>query len=254
MLAQERRRIIAEHVSRHGRAEVAELSAMFGVSAMTVRRDLDALARSGVLARSWGGALVPDATLSTEMPYALKRRENEEAKRRIGQYAAGLVQNGDVVILDAGSTTFHIATHLRGKRDVTVVTNDLKIAVEVAPLHGITLVVTVGGIVQPDTFTMLGPQAEAFLSGIHANRAFLGADAVDVERGASTRTLHEVAIKQAMIAASAEAILVADHSKFQRQAFARFCHMEDLALVITDRGASADLLDPLSERVRMAVA
>ncbi len=254
MLAQERRRIIAAHVQRHGRAEVAELSAMFGVSTMTIRRDLDALARSGVLARSWGGALTPDTTLSTEMPYALKRRENEEAKRRIGQYAAGLVQNGDVVILDAGSTTFHIATHLRGKRDVTVVTNDLKIAVEVAPLHGMTLVVTVGGIVQPDTYTLLGPQAEEFLSSIHANRAFLGADAVDVERGASTRTLHEVTMKQAMIAASAEAVLVVDHSKFQRQAFARFCHMEDLALVITDRDASAELLDPLGERVRMAVA
>jgi DeoR/GlpR family transcriptional regulator of sugar metabolism len=82
----------------------------------------------------------------------------------------------------------------------------------------------------------------------------LGADAVDVEHGASTRTLHEVAMKKAMIAASAEAILVVDHSKFQRQAFARFCTMDDLALVITDRDASAELLDPLGERVRMAVA
>lgn len=253
MLAAERRRGIADHVRRHGRAEVAELSGLFGVSRMTVRRDLTVLATSGLLARSWGGALVPEESLSTEMPYALKRRDNDEVKRRIGQHAAALVRDGEVVILDGGSTTFHVATHLRGKRGLTVVTNDLKIGIEVASLPGITLVTT-GGILQEGGFSLLGPQAEEFLAGIHANRAFLGADAVDPRRGASTRTLLEVAVKRAMIAAATEAILVADHTKFDRQAFAQFCRIDQLAMVITDHAAPADVLAPLGEHVRVEAA
>ncbi len=253
MLAEERRRKIADHVRRHGRAEVAELSDLFGVSRMTVRRDLAALATGGLLARSWGGALVPEESLSTEMPYALKRRDNEEAKRRIGQHAAALVCDGEVVILDGGSTTLHIATHLRGKRGLTVVTNDLKISIEVAMLPGITLVTT-GGILQEGGFSLLGPQAEEFLGGIRANRAFLGADAVDPARGASTRTLLEVAVKRAMIAAATEVILVADHAKFSRQAFAQFCRIDELTMIVTDRAVSADVLAPLSEHVRVAAA
>lgn len=253
MLAEERRRRIADHVRRHGRAEVTELSALFGVSRMTVRRDLAALATGGLLARSWGGALVAEESLSTEMPYALKRRDNEEIKRRIGQHAAALVRDGEVVILDGGSTTFHIATHLRGKRGLTVVTNDLKIGIEIALLPAITLVTT-GGILQAGGFSLLGPQAEDFLAGIRANRAFLGADAVDPARGASTRTLLEVAVKRAMIAAATEAILVADHTKFARQAFAQFCRIDELAMVITDRAVPPDVLLPLGEQVHVEAA
>lgn len=253
MLAEERRRRIADHVRRHGRAEVAELSALFDVSRMTVRRDLAALAADGLLARSWGGALVPEGSLSVEMPYALKRRDNEEVKRRIGRRAAALVRDGEVVILDGGTTTLHIATHLRGKRGLTVVTNDLKIGGEIALLPEITLVVT-GGILQEGTFSLLGPQAEEFFSGIRANRAFMGADAVDPARGASTRTLLEVAVKRAMIAAATEAILVADHTKFARQAFAQFCRIDELAMVITDHAVPADVLAPLGDLVRVEAA
>ena len=253
MLAEERRRKIADHVRRQGRAEVAELSALFDVSRMTVRRDLAALATGGLLARSWGGALMPEESLSMEMPYALKRRDNEDAKRRIGKRAAALVRDGEVVILDGGSTTFHVATHLRGKRGLTVVTNDLKIGVEIAMLPDVTLVMT-GGTLQEGGFSLLGPQAEEFLATIRANHAFLGADAVDPARGAATRTLLEVAVKKAMIAAASEAILVADHSKFERQAFALFCRIEQLAMVITDRETPSEVLTPLGEVLRVEAA
>ncbi len=251
-MATERRRIIADLVTQHGRAEVTELSALLGVSRMTVRRDLNTLTSSGAIERAWGGAVVQNIMLSTETPYALKRRENEEVKRRIGQQAARLVGDGDVVILDAGSTTFHVATQLRGKRDVTVVTNDLKIAVELASFHSLT-VITAGGVLQHDSFTQLSPQTEEFFRGIHVNWAFLGADAVDLNHGVSTRTLQAVAVKQAMIEAATEAILLVDHSKFDRHAFVRFCRIDDLTALITDRATPDDTLALLGDRLRVEV-
>jgi DeoR/GlpR family transcriptional regulator of sugar metabolism len=253
MLTEERRRAIAEHVREHGRAEVGELGEMFGVSRMTIRRDLATLAESGLLARSRGGALVPDLPLSTELPYAVKRRENEGAKRRIGKLAAGMVRNGDVVILDAGSTTFQIAAHLRDRRDVTVVTDDLKIAVELAPFPGVT-VVSAGGVMEAGSYTVLGPETERLLGGIRANWVFLGADAVDPTRGASTRTFQEVAVKRAMLEAATGRALVVDGSKFTRQAFAVFCRPEELTALITDGEAPPESLAALTGRVRIETA
>lgn len=253
MLLEERRRVITDHVLQHGRAEVGELSVMLGVSRMTVRRDLAVLASSGVLNRAWGGAVTPNVALSTETPYAVKRRENEETKRRIGQRAASLVGNGEVLILDAGSTTLHIATHLRGKQGLTVITNDLKIAVELASLPGVTLI-TPGGVAQPDSFTLLGAQTESFLGNLRVHRTFLGADAVDLERGASTRTLQEVSVKRAMMAAAGEIVLVVDHTKFGRQAFAAFCRLEESDLIVTDHDVPADVLRDVSDRVSVIQA
>ncbi|SMB89696.1 transcriptional regulator, DeoR family [Thermanaeromonas toyohensis ToBE] len=232
MLTLERRQKILQWILREGRAEVAELASAFGVSTMTIRRDLKALENEGLLARSRGGALSRNGLIG-EIPYRSKVTSHLELKRGIAKVAAGLVENNSTVILDAGSTTLEVARCLKkSKENLTIVTNDLNIAIELADVPGFK-VLTTGGEVQPGVYCLLGEEALAFLRSISVNIAFLGAGAVDLA-GLYTPTLDKVHLKRAMVASAAKAVLVADHTKFGRKAFAKVCELKVVDLIITD--------------------
>jgi len=240
LFQEERHRQILTILEEDGRATVEALSQQLGVSAATVRRDLSELEKQGLLRRTHGGVLALSGT-AFEPSLGEKSGEQMEEKRRIATAAASLVRDGETIILDAGTTTLEIARVLTSRRDITVVTNSLPIAAELAATEGVHVILT-GGDLRKNTMALVGPATEAFLKKITADRVFLGTNGVSPERGLSTPNLLEAATKRAMLGAATEVVVVADHTKLGRVAFA---HVADLSEV--DRIVCSE---PRGERAR----
>lgn len=229
----ERQKQIFEYVNAKKKASVEELSNYFNVAKVTIRRDLDDLVLKGLVNKIHGGVLSIDNSLNSEIPYNKKSVVNTEEKKKIGVAASNLIEDGDVVILDAGSTTFEIAAHL-GSKSVTVITNDIKIAMELAFKPNITLIIT-GGILEKSVYTAIGPETEKFISNIHVNKTFLGADAVSLKYGITNRTIQEVAVKSKMMDAAEKKIVVADNSKLNKKVFVTLCKINEIDILVTDK-------------------
>ena len=235
MIGERRRRDIQARVEQTGYVEARQLAADLRVDVSTIRRDLDTLARVGLLQRTHGGALPVYGGQAIDLPYEVKKRERLAEKRALASYAATLVADGDSLVLDSGSTTYALAEAIRDRRDLTVATNDLRIAHHLAASGGLRLFVT-GGQLIDSVFTLVGPGALANLSGLHVDWAFLGADAVDVEAGVTNVNTVEIPIKQAMLEAGARKVLLADSSKFGRKALATVVSVDAFDCIVTDAG------------------
>jgi DeoR/GlpR family transcriptional regulator of sugar metabolism len=233
MLPEHRRKQLMEGLSDSGAVTVHDLAENLGVSEATVRRDLAILERLGRVHRTHGGAMLPGFAPPSEPAHASKATQQVDEKQAIAREAAALVVDGDVVILDSGSTTLHLARELRTKRGLTVVTSDLKIALELcdAPTHD---VIIVGGRVRPHLYSVIGPTAEGTLADIRVQTAFLGADAIDVEYGVTNANFDEVPVKQRALAAGAAAVLLADHTKFDKTSLTKVASVRAFDRIITD--------------------
>jgi DeoR/GlpR family transcriptional regulator of sugar metabolism len=232
MLPAQRRQAILRAV-RSGTAHVTALADEFGVSEMTVRRDLDALARDGKLERVHGGAV----NVESERPFSEIAVERLEAKDRIGRAAAALVEDGQTVMLDIGTTTLQVARHLRG-RSLTVITTNLAAYEELLPEPEIELVLP-GGVVRRNYRSLVGMFAEDALRRLRADIAFLGTSGIDADLGVWDTTMVEVPIKRAMIAASQRTVLLADAAKFDMDAMVRVCEASELDAIVTDERVPA---------------
>jgi DeoR/GlpR family transcriptional regulator of sugar metabolism len=231
MLAEQRRELIL-HAVRNGRgAEVVELARRFDVSEMTVRRDLARLAREGKLTRVHGGAVSDRG----EPPFAQIAVERLDEKRRIGRAAAGLVANGQTVILDVGTTTLQLARQLHG-RELTVVTSNLAVIEELLPDPGIELVV-IGGLVRRNYRSLVGLLAEEALRQLSADVAFLGASGIREDLSLMDTTMVEVPIKRGMIAAARRSVVLVDAAKFGTHGSMRICGADELDVLVTDAPA-----------------
>ncbi|MGH9086961.1 MAG: DeoR/GlpR family DNA-binding transcription regulator, partial [Acidimicrobiales bacterium] len=221
MIGRQRQSEIRRRLASTGFVATRELAAALEVDVSTIRRDLDGLARAGMVQRTHGGALAAGSAVgeAADLPYALKEHRCVAEKAAIAAHAAGLVSDGDSLVLDSGSTTFAVAAALTAREGLTVATNDLRIAHLLAGRGGVRLLVT-GGQLLGDVFTLVGPITVDNLVDLHVDWAFLGADAVDAEIGVTNRNTVEVPIKQAMLQAAARAVLVADSAKFGRRALA----------------------------------
>ena len=246
MLATERRMQILEYLKEKGSAEVSELSATFGVSEVTIRRDLDELARRNLIIRVHGGAVPYSWGTSFEPLYDSKKGLHVDEKSRIGAAAAQLVHDGETIILDSGTTTWQIANKLRSRYDLTVVTTDLNIA-GVLSINPTIRVIIAGGLVRPGLFCCVGPYTEELLNRLNVDKTFLGADAISVEKGVTNATVEEVPVKQAMIRAGHQVILVADHSKFQKVAFAKVADLSQIDCIITDNAVPDKVIQSLRD-------
>lgn len=236
-----RRRQILAWLQAAGHLQVRELVDRFNVSEMTIRRDLDLLEDAGALVRTYGGA-VPVTGLTREPPYHTKVVERVSEKERIAREAAKLVQDGDFVLLDAGSTTAAVARQLLGLKRLTVITFDLKIAVELCDEPNVRLLVA-GGEAQKEGYNLFGPLAEQTLRGITVDLAFLGTSAVHPKYGLTTPTLSRVPLKQAMLRAARRSVLVADASKFGRRSSFQICPVASLTDLITDSSLSPEMVE-----------
>jgi DeoR/GlpR family transcriptional regulator of sugar metabolism len=238
VIGERRRRDIQTRLENTGYVEARQLATDLMVDVSTIRRDLDALARVGLVQRTHGGALPLGEGQPIDLPYEFKKKERLAEKRAIAAYAASLVTDGSSLVLDSGSTTYALAEAIRDRRDLTVATNDLRIAHYLAAAGGLRLFVT-GGQLIDSVFTLVGPGALANLAGLHVDWAFLGADAIDADAGVTNVNTVEIPIKQAMLGSGARKVLLADSSKFGRQALARVVASDAFDFIVTDAG-----LDP----------
>ena len=224
--AQRKQEILREVYA--GTSGVAELAAKFGVSEMTVRRDLGELARAGKLQRVRGGAIgVPN-----EPPFAETAIERIGAKDRIGTAAAELIEEGTTVMIDIGTTTLQLARKLHGRR-ITVITTSLAVFEELYRDPAITMILP-GGIVRRNYLSLVGPITKSSLSQLRADIMFLGTSGVDYDLAVWDSTMIEVPVKRAMIDASRSVVLLADCAKFGGDGLVRVCNGVELDRVVTD--------------------
>jgi DeoR/GlpR family transcriptional regulator of sugar metabolism len=227
LLPAQRRQEILRAV-RGGTAHVSELAESFGVSEMTVRRDLGTLARDGKLERVHGGAV--DA--GGEPGFSQIEVERVDIKDRLGAAAANMVSDGQTVMVDIGTSTLQFARHLHGKK-ITVVTTNLAVVEELLPDPDIELVLP-GGIVRRNYRSLVGVLAEDSLRQIKSDILFLGTSGVDVDMGVWDTTMVEVPIKRLMIAGAEEVVLLADTAKFSMTGMVRVCGPESIDHIVTD--------------------
>lgn len=248
LLVEERRRRVVELVEAHERVTVDDLVSRFGVSAVTIRADLEALARSGLLIRSHGGALRRTES-QDDIPIPVKETLHHAEKVQIAQAAIRMVKDGDTIMLDSGTTTAEIARQLRFQRfsALNVITNALNIAMELAAVPSVRLIM-VGGILRHMSYSLAGPHAEHTLRALHADRLFLGVDGLDPEIGLMTPDVLEAQLNAAMIHVSREVVVVADSSKFQKRSLSVIAPLSSVHRVITDHGVSAETLAALRAR------
>jgi len=246
LLLEERRRRICELLREEGRVTVEALATRFGTSQVTIRADLSTLESTGALTRTHGGALsVPD----TDQPLNVKQLRHRAEKLRIAAAAAALIEDGETIVLDSGTTTAEIARRIRTLelKSINVITNALNIAALLIDVPSVRLIVP-GGFLRRESNSLAGPMAETALASLQANRLYLGADAVDPQLGVMTPHLAEAELNAKMIAISQQVVVVADSSKFMRRNISLIARVEQLHLLITDRAAPAEAVEQLRQR------
>lgn len=230
------------------RASVAELSSLFDVSKVTIRNDLDELERRGLLVRTHGGALaIGQNREKGELSFDVRERLQREEKSRIGQMAASLVHDGDAIALDASTTALQVAKRIKDRRELTVVTNGIRIALEFVDSPHITVVMP-GGILRRDAVSLVGELGEEILAKFNVQKGFFGARGVTLEEGLTDVDSYEVQLKRAMVRAAKEVIAIVDHTKWGQVAFASFAFVDEIDKVITDDRAPSDLVAALRQR------
>ena len=243
MLNEERRRAILELINREGRVLVNELATTFNTSQVTIRKDLEILHADGLLHRTHGGALPSREGALADPTLREKEKLHRKEKLRIAEVAASMVSEGQVVILDSGTTTTAIARALRSFHNLTVVTNAVNI---VSELSGTDVeVIVTGGALRKNSFSLVGPIAEETLRRLSADILFLGVDGFDVSYGLSTPNLLEAKVNRIMVEVSKTTVAVCDSSKFGRRSLALIAPPIGMQHVITDHGISKSDLKAL---------
>ncbi|KAB8305854.1 DeoR/GlpR transcriptional regulator [Erwinia endophytica] len=233
MTAAQRRAQIVEMITEKGYLNTAELSDLFKVDASTIRRDLSLLEKTGRVIRTHGGLLPAETGSSLDTPYHVRLQMNAPAKAAIARYAASLVQDGQSLILDNGSSVHALALALKDKKDLTVVTNDIFCAMALGHHSGITVHVA-GGMMLDKVYTLVGPETVDKINSIHVDWAFLGAEGVHYEKGISNINTIEIPLKQAMIKSAEKTVVLADSSKIGYRALAPVCPLSDISMIITE--------------------
>jgi DeoR family transcriptional regulator of aga operon len=239
----QRRATILKALTEQGSVQVNELVKQLGVSAVTIRSDLSKLESQGLAIRSHGGAM-PARTPPTEHTVPQKDAINHDQKERIGALAASMVKPGDNVIIDSGTTTISLARHLRDAQNVTVMTNGLNIAWELADAPGVDLILT-GGLLRKQSLSIQGLQAEACLQAYSFDKLFLGVDGFDLQFGVTTHHEAEASLNHKMVERARKIIVLADASKFGCVSLHRIVQLDRVHTVITDAGISREYREGL---------
>jgi DeoR/GlpR family transcriptional regulator of sugar metabolism len=246
VFAEERQDHIARIVEEHGRARVSDLATTFRVSGVTIRKDLAVLERQGRVVRTHGGAMTVGRA-GAERAFDVRERLQRDEKDAIGRAAAAMVVDGESIALDASTTALALARHLKargGWLHLTVITNGLRIASELAGHPGIGVVMP-AGFLRWEALSLVGPLGEGLFEKVNIQKAFMGAAGFSMEAGLSDATEEEAQIKRLMVEGASEVVGLVDHTKWERAAFATFCETADLDAVITDAAAPGAMVDQL---------
>lgn len=212
---------------------------------MTIRRDLETLEQAGALNRVHGGA-VPSQSQSYEPPFAARATYHAEAKQRIGRAAAAMLHEGETAILDAGTTTLELARALQGRRNLRILALSLHIADLLVDEPGLTVMVA-GGVARAGERSLIGSLAEKAFEDLSFDTAFLTVGGIDIQHGLTEYNLDDAPVKRAAFASARRRIVVADSTKLGKAAFARIAPIEQLDVLVTDSGASPELLQALED-------
>ena len=238
MMADERRTEILQIVRSAGRVRVNVLARRFNTSAVTIRNDLNELQQRGLVLRSHGGAVLPDKILR-ESPVDERLKAYSDEKRRIGAMAASMINDGDTIILDSGTTTLEIARQIKRKQGLQIITNGVNIAAELLDARNVQLFI-VGGTVRGESASICGRFTEEMFDQFSADKLFLSGAGCDLDFGVSGANLEETMVNRAMLRISREIILVADSSKFSKRSMTRIAPFAEIDTVISDTGLNEE--------------
>jgi len=238
----DRQKTLLEHLGETGTGSIEELCRRFEVSEMTIRRDLSELEKEGLLIRTHGGARLKE-TAFFEVSFAAKANQFVAEKKRIAERASELVQDGDRIMIDSGTTTGHFARLLKDCR-LTVVTNALNVATDLIDGRQIDLHFC-GGALRRGPVAAVGQVAAKFFESIRCDRLFMGVEGIDDTGTMTVPDVEEALVKQVMMRAAREVIVLADHSKLGRNSLGVIGSLSSVTALITGEEASSSALAPL---------
>lgn len=245
MLAVERRRLIAENLRSRGVISVSDMAALLGTTEITVRRDMRAMARDGLLVRAHGGAVLP-AAIGHEPSYSEKAHQAAAEKAAIARLAMGLVYPGDSILLGPGTTTLALARLLTEMAELTVVTNSLLVAQALMAAPRVEVILT-GGTLRRSIHALVGPAAEDSVRALRASKAFISGNGFTAERGLSTPSPLVAATDKAFANAAQQVVVLADHTKLGQDTMCQTVPVARIHTLITDSGADPLLIGSLRD-------
>jgi DeoR family transcriptional regulator, aga operon transcriptional repressor len=227
------------------RVSIQDMVERFGVSAVTIRKDLDELEQRGAIIRTFGGAVIAP-TPDREVAFAVRSQWMDAEKKQIGLAAARLIGRGESVIVDAGSTALEVVRHLRGAEDVNIITPALNVALEAGCLSGVTVIVPGPGVFDQISEALEGPDVEEAMRRFHADKFFMGIRSIDLEHGFMDTDMRRVRVKHSMMRAARETIAVADSSKIGKTSLVQIARLEAVKVLVTDEGIDPEMLEKLT--------
>ena len=247
MIAIERRNTIKKILFKRGSVKVSDLVKQFNVSEETIRRDLNQLEKEGLVEKNYGGAILRNTLVTTEFNLPIRQRQQHHSKEKelIGIRAAELVEPEQTLILDAGSTVWHLARNLARVDNLMIITNAMNIAEECI-INKTASIYLLGGKLRRNSLSLVGPQAELELQNYSADYVFLGASAVS-RKGFMSTDLYEAQMKKAMVATGKKVVVLADHSKFDKSGLTSFCDFKDINILITSDGVEQEILKKIED-------
>ncbi len=245
-LANERLQQIEHIIRERQHIRVVELSEHLGVSEPTIRRDLQKLEEMGRIRREHGGARMVEKA-APELPVMQRIAECSEEKRRIGQAAAELIEDGETIFLGSGTTTLEVIHHLDARKNLTVITNALNIATQLASYPNINVIIT-GGVLRHSELSMIGHIVEQTLKELHADKAIISMRAISIDEGLTNDNFLETMTDRIIIQFAREVILLADHSKFGKVATGVVAPITAVHKIVTDEQTPTEILQQLRQR------
>ena len=245
MLAIERRNAILEKLQVERRVVVSELSALYDVSEETIRRDLDKLENDGYAIKSYGGAVINENS-NLDLPYNVRKNTNVLGKQKIAALISEMIHDGENIMLDASSTAVAIAKTIKNKKDLTVITNSLEIALELIETPGCNVIST-GGLATGSSFALVGSVADKTIRSYYVDKAIISCKGVDMYAGFTESDERHANNKASMFYMAKTKILAVDSSKFGKIAFAKIGDLKEISKIVTDRKPEEEWLQKFEE-------
>ena len=245
MLAIERRNAILEKLQIEKRVVVSELSVLYDVSEETIRRDLEKLETEGYAVKSYGGAVLNE-NANLEIPFDVRKNKNVVGKQKIAELVSQIVYDGEHIFLDASSTAVAIAKAIKTRKDITIITNSLQIAIELLDEPNCKVIST-GGVAIESSFALVGQVTDRTISSYYADKAIISSKGFDLEKGFTDSDERHATNKKSMLKGARTKILAVDSSKFGDVSFAKIGDLRDITTVVTDVKPAKEWLEKFAK-------
>lgn len=232
MLAIERRNAILEKLQAERRVVVSELSVLYDVSEETIRRDLEKLESEGYVIKSYGGAVLNE-NANLDLPFNVRKNKNVIGKQKIADLISQTIHDGEIIFLDASSTAVAIAKTIKNKKNLTIITNSLEIAIELLDVPNCKVIST-GGEIVSTAFGLVGHVTDKTIRSYYADKAIISSKGFDLEKGFTDSDERHANNKKSMLESARVKILAVDSSKFDRVSFAKIGDLRDVTMIVTD--------------------